>query len=346
MEVSFPKLGLKFFINRVAFNIFGLDIYWYALLIMTGFLLALLYARLSHKTFDVKMDPLIDVVLVGLFCGITGARIYYVLFRLDSYNSLWEMINIRDGGLAIYGGVIMAFLSGLIMCKYVEKIEILPVFDIAAVGFLIGQGIGRWGNFMNQEAFGSQTGLPWGMYSANTFYYEYIDGVSKKIGPTTVHPCFLYESVWCLTGFLLLHFISRKCYKFKGQMFLSYLVWYGLGRAWIEGLRTDSLWLVDNVIKVSQLLAILCVAVAGVLLYLGWKDLPIRLPALVRSGKSGRTIALGKLHMTLPSLAFSMKDIAFRPTKVWLAAHGDRHNSDHDDTNEPLPEDETESGEA
>lgn len=313
MEVSFPKLGLEFDINRVAFTIFGLDIYWYALLIMTGFLLAVLYAWRSTKNFDVKMDPLIDVVLVGLFCGIIGARIYYVIFRLNSYNSLWEMINIRDGGLAIYGGVILAFVSGLLMCKYVEKIEILPIFDIAAVGFLIGQGIGRWGNFMNQEAFGSQTNLPWGMYSANTYYYEMVDGVSQKVGPTTVHPCFLYESIWCLTGFVLLHFISRRYYKFKGQMFLSYLVWYGLGRAWIEGLRTDSLWLVDNVIKVSQLLAIICVLAAGTLLYLGWNDMPVKLPYIKRTEKGKGVAGL--------DFAFALTDVSFQHTKVWQEAH-------------------------
>ena len=313
MEVSFPKLGLEFDINRVAFTIFGLDIYWYALLIMTGFLLAVLYAWRSTKNFDVKMDPLIDVVLVGLFCGIIGARIYYVIFRLNSYNSLWEMINIRDGGLAIYGGVILAFVSGLIMCKYVEKIEILPIFDIAAVGFLIGQGIGRWGNFMNQEAFGSQTNLPWGMYSANTYYFEMVGGVSQKVGPTTVHPCFLYESIWCLAGFVLLHFISRRYYKFKGQMFLSYLVWYGLGRAWIEGLRTDSLWLVDNVIKVSQLLAIICVLAAGTLLYLGWNDMPVKLPYIKRTEKGKGVAGL--------DFAFALTDVSFQHTKVWQEAH-------------------------
>ena len=275
MEVSFPKLGIELNIDRVAFSVFGFEIYWYAILIMTGFLLAVLYATRNAKRFDVKVDPLIDVVLVGLACGIIGARLYYVLFRLDYYDSLWDMINIRDGGLAIYGGVIAAFVSGLIMCKYVEKVEILPIFDIASVGFLIGQCIGRWGNFMNQEAFGRETSLPWGMYSANTYYTEVVDGVSRTVGPTTVHPCFLYESLWCLAGFLLLHYISRHYYRFKGQMFLCYLLWYGLGRAWIEGLRTDSLWLVENVIKVSQLLAILCVLASGALLVIGWKNLSV-----------------------------------------------------------------------
>ena len=275
MEVRFPGLGIKLNIDRVAFSLFGLDIYWYAVLIMTGLLLAVLYAMRNARRFDVKVDPLIDVVLVGLVCGLLGARLYYVLFRLEYYDCLWEVINIRDGGLAIYGGVIAAFLSGLIMCKYVEKVEILPIFDIASIGFLIGQCIGRWGNFMNQEAFGSETGLPWGMISDNTLYTETVNGVTRTVGPTTVHPCFLYESLWCLAGFCLLHFISRRYYRFKGQMFLCYLVWYGLGRAWIEGLRTDSLWLVDNVIKVSQMLAILCVLAAGALLVIGWTGVSV-----------------------------------------------------------------------
>ena len=329
MEVSFPKLGLEFDINRVAFSLFGLDIYWYALLIMTGFILAVLYASRSVRHFDIKLDPLIDVVLVGLFFGIVGARAYYVLFRLDNYSTLWDMINIRDGGLAIYGGVIAAFDSGLIMCKYVEKVEILPIFDIASVGFLIGQSIGRWGNFMNQEAFGSQTDLPWGMYSDNTYYYEMVDGISKKVGPTTVHPCFLYESIWCLVGFLILHFVSRNFYKFKGQIFLSYLVWYGLGRAWIEGLRTDSLWLVDNVIKVSQLLAILCVVAAGTLLCMGWNDIPVKLIQCKRTDKANGKGSSG----FMPVLA----DACFRPTKAWLNAvvmEGSETNSSGHDTAE------------
>lgn len=275
MEVSFPGLGIDLTINRVAFSIFGFDIYWYAIIIMTGFILAVVYAAYNAKRFNIEIDPLIDVVLVGLVCGIIGARIYYVIFRLDIYKNFWEMINIRDGGLAIYGGVIAAFVSGVIMCR-VKKMEVMPVFDIAGMGFLIGQGIGRWGNFMNQEAFGCQTDLPWGMYSANTYYTEIADGVSRTVGPTTVHPCFLYESIWCLGGFLLLHIISKYYYKFKGQMFLCYLLWYGLGRAWIEGLRTDSLWLVENVIKVSQVLAVVCVLIAAVLLFVGFKNISFK----------------------------------------------------------------------
>lgn len=268
-------MGIDLTVNRVAFSIFGIDIYWYAVIIMTGFALAVIYAFFNAKRFNVKIDPLIDTVIVGLICGIIGARAYYVLFRLDIYDSLWDMINIRDGGLAIYGGVIAAFLSGLVMCK-IRKIDVMSVFDVAGIGFLIGQGIGRWGNFMNQEAFGSMTDLPWGMYSENTHYTEIIDGVTKFVGPTTVHPCFLYESIWCLWGFVILHFISKYYYKFRGQIFLSYLLWYGLGRAWIEGLRTDSLWLIDNVIKVSQALAIACVLVSAALLFVGFKGISVK----------------------------------------------------------------------
>lgn len=275
MNVSFPGLGIELTINRVAFSIFGFDIYWYALIIMTGLILAVVYALLHLDRFNLKADPLMDMVLAGLICGILGARAYYVLFRLDNYDSLWEMINIRDGGLAIYGGVIAAFVSCVIMCR-IEKVDILSSFDVAAIGFLIGQGIGRWGNFMNQEAFGCATNLPWGMYSENTYYTEVVNGVSVFVPATTVHPCFLYESIWCLWGFVMLNFISKHYYKFRGQIFLSYLLWYGLGRAWIEGLRTDSLWLIPNVIKVSQMLAIACAIIALVFLFVGFKEISIK----------------------------------------------------------------------
>lgn len=268
-------MGIDLTVDRVAFSIFGMDIYWYAVIIMTGFVLAVVYAFYNAKRFNVKIDPLIDTVIVGLICGIIGARAYYVIFRLDIYESFWDMINIRDGGLAIYGGIIAAFLSGVIMCK-IRKVDVMSVFDVAGIGFLIGQGIGRWGNFMNQEAFGRMTDLPWGMYSENTYYTEIVDGVTKFVGPTTVHPCFLYESIWCLWGVVILHFISKYYYKFQGQMFLCYLMWYGLGRAWIEGLRTDSLWLVENVIKVSQALAIACVLVSAVLLFIGFKGVSVK----------------------------------------------------------------------
>jgi len=245
MEVSFPGLGIEFTIDNVAFRIGSFEVYWYAILIMTGFVLAVFYAFKNGRRFGVNTNDMIDVVLVGLISGIVGARLYYVLFNLDSYKSFIDVINIRDGGLGIYGGVILALVGGGLMCKH-RNIHLFAMFDLVGLGFLIGQGTGRWGNFVNQEAFGAETSLPWGMMSANT-------------GNVTVHPCFLYESIWCFTGLAILHFLSKKWYKFRGQYFLLYLAWYGLGRSWIEGLRTDSLYLIPDVIRVSQLLAILCV---------------------------------------------------------------------------------------
>ncbi|MDR1563661.1 MAG: prolipoprotein diacylglyceryl transferase [Oscillospiraceae bacterium] len=262
MQVSFPKLGFDLDINNVAFTIFGKEIYWYGVLIAMGFLLALVYAFFNHKRFKVELDPLIDVVIVGLICAVLGARIYYVIFYFNGVfppgenftflGAIVKFFAIWEGGLAIYGGVIAAFGSAWFMCKK-RKLNAFAVFDLAAIGFLIGQGIGRWGNFTNQEAFGSATNSVFGMVSANT------DGVA-------VHPCFLYESLWCLAGLLMLHLISHYYYRFKGQIFLLYLFWYGLGRFWIEALRSDSLWLIPNVIKISQLIAAVCVIAAAVIL--------------------------------------------------------------------------------
>lgn len=254
MDVSFPGLGLDFKVDNVAFRIGDFAVYWYALIILCGFLLAVTYAFRNGKRFGIDTENLLDIVIVGLLCAIIGARTYYVIFHLDYYDSFLEAINIRDGGLGIYGGVIFAFLSGWLMCRR-KDVHVLSLFDVVGTGFLIGQGIGRWGNFVNQEAFGTQTDLPWGMVSANT-------------GNVPVHPCFLYESIWCLGGFLMLNWLSKRWYKFRGQYFLLYLAWYGLGRAWIEGLRTDSLYLVPGVIRVSQLLAALCVVVTVPILVL------------------------------------------------------------------------------
>lgn len=257
MEVKFPGLGLEFEINNVCFSIGGFQIYWYALILVTGLVLAVIYALRRHKRFGLDPDDMLDVIIVGFICSIIGARLYYVIFFDHDYDSLLDVINLRDGGIAIYGAVIGAFLGGGLMCKK-KKMSIPAMFDVAGIGFLIGQGIGRWGNFANQEAFGTPTELPWGMQSANT-------------GNVPVHPCFLYESIWCLAGFALLHYLSKRWYKFEGQYFLMYLCWYGLGRAWIEGLRTDSLWLIPNVLRVSQLIAVLCVLVTTPLIVLGLK---------------------------------------------------------------------------
>ncbi|MBE6758801.1 MAG: prolipoprotein diacylglyceryl transferase [Ruminococcaceae bacterium] len=260
MNVQFPGLGIEMEIDRVAISIGGFSIYWYAVIIMSGLLLAVWYAFRRAEFFGIKKDPMFDVVLIGFVCSIICARIYYVVFSDRSYNSFWEIINLRDGGIAIYGAVIGAFVSGALASKW-RKIRVMAMFDVAAIAFLIGQGIGRWGNFMNQEAFGCATDLPWGMLSENTM---------KVVPDSPVHPCFLYESLWCFAGLAMLHFLSKKCYKFYGQYFLLYLLWYGLGRVWIEGLRTDSLWLVPDVIRVSQLVALLSLATVP-LLVLGFR---------------------------------------------------------------------------
>ncbi len=258
--VSFPKLGLSFDLNPIAFSIGGINVTWYGIIIAAGILLALLMAFKNCKRFGVNGDKLVDVVIGGLIGGVVGARAYFVIFSWDMYkdnlSSIWHT---WEGGMAIYGGVIGAFLVGIIVAR-IHKMRILPVMDLAALGFLIGQGIGRWGNFVNGEAFGSNTNLPWGMTGDRIVaYLSDSDNISTltQLGVTVdpnapVHPCFLYESIWCLLGFVLLYLYSKHR-RFDGEIFILYLGWYGFERMIVEGLRTDSL-LIGN-IRVSQLLA-------------------------------------------------------------------------------------------
>lgn len=261
-EYNVVIFGLRFTLNPIAFSIpLGenhWDIYWYGIIIATGFLLALLYGLKNAKRFDINVDRMLDVVLVTVPVAILCARAYYVIFDGVKINSIGEFFGFGDSsgftGLAIYGGVIGAFVTGAVMCR-LRRINILDMFDLAAIGFLIGQGVGRWGNFMNQEAYGSLTGSDWwGMQSERTV---------REVGEGLVHPCFLYESIWCIIGVILLNYFSKKR-KFKGQIILMYCAWYGFGRGFIELLRTDSLML--GGIKVSSLLSfILCIS-ASVLL--------------------------------------------------------------------------------
>lgn len=255
-NVTFPHLGLEFNINPVAFSIGSFHVYWYGIIIAAGFLLALIYASFSCKKMNIDINRLFDVVIVGLIAGVIFARLFYVVFYPgDKYwkNPL-EIFQIHDGGLAIYGGIIGAVVFGSLMAK-LRKLKVTAVLDIAALGFLIGQCVGRWGNFINQEAFGSATELPWGMHSENTA--AVVDG--------NVHPCFLYESLLCLLGFVLLHFFTRRFRRYDGQTFLLYIVWYGACRFFIEGLRTDSLIIPGTSLRVSQVIAAACV-VAGIIL--------------------------------------------------------------------------------
>ncbi len=258
-HVSFPGLGINDLqINPVVFSFGGFTVRWYGLLIATGLVLAVVYAMsVCKKRFGVDPDKLLNCVLVGLVTAIIGARLYYVAFQWDSYKGdLLKIFSINEGGLAIYGGLIGALIGGLIVAK-ICKVNIPALLDVAVLGFLIGQGFGRWGNFTNQEAFGTPTSLPWGMISENT-------------GGVTVHPCFLYESLWCLLGFLLLHLFSKHLRKYDGQVFLLYLVWYGFERMIVEGLRTDSLMTPIFNLRVSQILSAALVVVGLVFLIINF----------------------------------------------------------------------------
>lgn len=246
--IGFPNLGLEFTLSRVACTVLGKDIYWYGIIICAGFILAALYVNSRTKDFGITSDNLTDCLIICVPLGIICARIYYVVFEWGYYaQHPGEIIAIWKGGIAIYGGII-GTLIGLFVYSRVKKLSFASLCDLAAFGLLIGQCIGRWGNFVNGEAHGGPTTLPWGMT---------IDGQSM------VHPTFLYESLWNLAGFVLLHFYSKKR-RFKGEIALLYAAWYGAGRAWIEGLRTDSLYI--GSVRVSQLLAIVsCIAAVAVL---------------------------------------------------------------------------------
>ena len=230
--------------------------YWYGLIIATGLILALVYAHFSAKRYNVDGSKLMNCVFAGIITGIIGARLYFCIFKWDYYGSHpLEIFAIHEGGLAIYGGIIGALLGGLGVAK-IQKMKFMPILDITMVGFLIGQGLGRWGNFFNQEAYGTPTDLPWGMMSEGTL-------------GETVHPCFLYESLWCLLGVAVLHFYGKYRQRYAGQIFYLYLVWYGFERMIVEGLRTDSLYLPFQLfgmdIRVSQVLSF-AIFVTGIVL--------------------------------------------------------------------------------
>lgn len=256
LEIEFPNLfdGLAITYYK-GFQLFGISIYWYGVLITIGVILAYLYAHCRTAQFGLDRERMFDVVFGAIIGGFFGARLYYCIFA-GGYTVVTFFTTIRDGGLAIYGGIIGAFVVGVIMCK-IRKVHIRAMFDIASLGFLIGQCIGRWGNFVNQEAYGAVAD-PDFLFGMNGTL------ISGRVeAGAVVHPCFLYESAWCLVGFLLLHFYSKKLRSYDGEIFLLYVFWYGLGRFFIEGLRTDSLMLGD--VRVSQLIAGVTSAAALVL---------------------------------------------------------------------------------
>lgn len=256
--IEFPKLGIELTVNETVFTIGTFEIKWYGLLIGIGFMLAILYAFKNAKKMNINEDHLLDVIIFGMIGGIVGARLYYVaFFPGDLYrNNPMEVFQIRDGGLGFYGGLIGALLAAIIVAK-IKKMNVLALLDIVSLGFLIGQSFGRWGNFTNQEAFGGPTDLPWGMMSDNTKLF--VDG--------TVHPCFLYESLLCAIGFVVLHFFTQKFRRYDGQTFLLYLVWYGISRFFIESTRTDSLIVGSSELKVSMVVSAVLVIVSLIILF-------------------------------------------------------------------------------
>lgn len=267
-NVVFPKLGIDLTLDSEAFALFGLSIKWYGLIIAAGMLLAMIYCFRRTKEYGLDSNRLIDAVFAGIIGSVIGARLYYVVLHRESFHTIKEVFAIRDGGLAIYGGILGALLFGCVTAK-IRKLRILPTIDLAAMGFFIGQGMGRWGNFFNQEAFGCNTSLPWGMSGGKiqnylAYHQAELAAQGMEIDPfLPVHPCFLYESLWCFAGLLILHFYYKKR-RFDGEIFCMYVLWYGIGRAFIEGLRTDSLYI--GSFRASQMLAVISAAAALVMI--------------------------------------------------------------------------------
>lgn len=274
-SIYFPNLGIHLEHVGKSISVFGFEIAYYGMIIGLGVIAGILMAAGVAKKTKQDPDTYYDLAIYAVILSVIGARIYYVIFSWDAYkNDLLSVFNIREGGLAIYGGVIAAVLTVFVYAK-VKKISFGLLTDTAVPGLVLGQIIGRWGNFFNREAFGDYTNgllamqLPADAVRSSDItekmleHAEVIDGIRY----IQVHPTFLYESMWniCILA-LLLWFMTRK--KFDGQVFLIYLIGYGIGRFWIEGLRTDSLFFFGSGLRVSQVLAILtAVFSAGLMVY-------------------------------------------------------------------------------
>ncbi len=276
-EVTFTGIDHTFnvYSTLVEFTIpyvnIDVSIKFYGVIIAFGFLLAVLFGGRTAYKWKIDLNKMVDVLIFGTLGGIVGARLYYVLFEWNYYRMhLAEIPQIWQGGLAIYGGLIGGLLAAYFTCRK-NGLNFYKLLDMCAMSFLIGQGIGRWGNYTNQEAFGTNTSMPWGMYSSKVEAYlldHQMELMEKGIKVDTlspVHPTFLYESLWCIIGFFILYYIMKKHYKFAGEIMLWYGVIYGAERAVVEGFRTDSLYLGDTNIRVSQILsavlAVLCLAI-------------------------------------------------------------------------------------
>lgn len=260
-QIAFPGLGIDMFsIDPVAIRLFGLEIRWYGLIIVMGILLAFSQAFYRSKREGFTKDDMLDLFIYTVLCGVVGARLYYVLTSLEKYDNFWQFFQIWNGGIGIYGGIIGGCIGIFAVCK-VKKKSFIRAFDMAAPAVMVGQIIGRWGNFCNGEAFGDSTkfeffgkvfetpnasSLPW-MMQVNSYASDYETVIA--------HPTFLYESLWNIIGLAIINSVYSKK-KFDGQICLMYFAWYGFGRMFIEGLRADSLYV--GGIKISQLIGLLC----------------------------------------------------------------------------------------
>ena len=293
-NISFPGLGIdEFEVNSNVIEIGKFSIAWYALIITIGILFALFYIWRRFKENGNKPDDLLDFAIAVIPSGILGARLYYIIFSLDYYivtdkdgffanlgSSLYRMIAIWNGGLAIYGAIIGGAIATFLMARH-KKIPFLRVFDFLAPAVMMAQAIGRWGNFCNAEAYGGETSLPWRM------------GIRFGEVIKYVHPTFLYESLWNLVGFLIIHFVFvKKFKKFDGQIFYMYIAWYGFGRMFIEGLRSDSLYL--GPFRISQVIGCVAFLVGTTMLIINYVKLSKKNKEAVPEEKTNNKKAKGK----------------------------------------------------
>ncbi len=348
--ISFPKLGWSFNVDPTAFSLFGkFDIQWYGVLITVGMILAFIYVYSRLKRFGLDPDRAFDVIIGGIFGGVIGARVFYVVMSWDEYkDNIKEIFNIRNGGLAVYGGIIGAILVGLVITK-IRKVRRLPMLDVTVLGLLIGQSIGRWGNFFNQEAFGTNTdnifGMTGGRIQAAILNGMQMGGAMYNSGVETawdkaVHPCFLYESVWCLIGFIILALFAKKR-KYDGQLFLMYLTWYGAERFIVEGLRTDSL-MIGN-IRISQAISAIIFIVSVILqivFYFRRKRDPEAFTLYVSTEESMRLIEEGRRKIMGADGADEDDDIGILPDEDDEDDVGILPDEDDDDDVGILPDEE------
>ncbi len=287
-RISFPGLGIdEFEVCKEAFDIAdvlgffgvkigGMPIYWYGIIITFGMVFAFLYTVFRGKYESVKSEDILDIALWAIIAGVVGARLYYVFNRIDYFipedgdpiGFIINVVNLRSGGLAVYGGIIGGAIA-VIAVACIKKIKFLKILDMAAPGVMLAQAMGRWGNFFNGEAFGGivEEGHPlyfmrMGLNSGTTVY------TFKTYETVFVHPTFLYESLWNLAGFVLINIFYKKK-KFNGQIVCSYLAWYGFGRFFVEGLRTDSLYIPGTELRISQVVGIACFVIFGAALTAG-----------------------------------------------------------------------------